>query len=329
MNSYLKALRKFAIALAAALAIAPGATITFAQDYPSRPIQIIVGYSPGGGSDVLARVIATPLWKNLGQPVVVRNLPGAGGQIAASTVLREGAEGLAVLAINHPDLAMGVELNNAPYKTGDFQVIMVDVKDPRIMLVPKGSDINTFADFVARAKAQPGKLAVSVAQGSAQELFAKWLFNRLGVEVVIVGYKGGSDAANAMLTGDAAANIGDDYARLTYRQQTKALFIASREKSPRWPEAPTLASVLTPYGITPPNADFLARFGVYVVPTAFKKKHPADYAKLQQALLRSRSGAEFQEYIGKNALQDLSIGKPGEEFDAAFATDMVEIAKMK
>jgi tripartite-type tricarboxylate transporter receptor subunit TctC len=206
---------------------------------------------------------------------------------------------------------------------------MVDVKDPRIMLVPKGSDINTFADFVARAKAQPGKLAVSVAQGSAQELFAKWLIGRLGLDVVIVGYKGGSDAANAMLTGDVAANLGDDYARLTYRKQSRALFIASREKSPRWPEAPTFASVLAPYGIAPPNADFLARFGVYVVPVAFKKKHPAEYAKLQQALLQSRGSPEFQEYIVKNSLQDLSIGKPGEEFDVAFATDMVEVAKMK
>jgi hypothetical protein len=269
------------------------------------------------------------LSKILGQPVVVRNVPGAGGQIAASAVLREGADGHALLALNQPDLNMTASVAGAPYKATDFQVAMVDVRDPRILLVPANSEINSFSDFVARAKAQPGKLGVSVAQGSAQELFAKWLFPRLGLDVLVVGYKGGSDAANAMLTGDVAANLGDDYARLAYRQRSKALFIAAKDKSPRWPEAPSLTAVLAPYNVTPPSPEFLARFGVYAVPSAFKKKFPAAYAKLQQALLLARDSTEFRDYLTKNSLHDQSIGKPGEAFDAAFAADLLEMEKIK
>src|SRR5262245_32823070 len=299
-----------------------------AQDYPNRPVHILVGYGPGGGTDILARVISAPLQKILGQPVVVRNVPGAGGQIAAAALLREGGEGLAILAINHPDLAMS-DLASAPHKSTDFQVIMVDVQDPRVLLVSKASDLDSFAAFAARAKAQPGKLAISYAQGSAQELFSKWLVGRLGLEVLLVGYKGGADAANAMLSGDVTANLGDDFARINYRARAKALFVASKEKSPRWPEAQGLTAALAPLGVQPPSPDFLARYGIYAVPAAFKKNQPANYAKLQRALLEARKAPEFHDYIAKNAMQDLSIGKPGEAFDAQFAADMTEIGKRK
>jgi tripartite-type tricarboxylate transporter receptor subunit TctC len=198
-----------------------------------------------------------------------------------------------------------------------------------VLLVQKNSDIATLAEFAARAKAQPGKLSISYAQGSAQELFSKWLVRRLNAEILLVGYKGGSDAANAMIGGQVTANLGDDFARVNFRQQTRALFVAAAEKGPRWPEAQTLTAALAPLGIAPPSPNFLSRYGIYAVSSAFKAKQPAAYAKLQQAMLAARKSAEFQDYIAKNALHDLSIGKPGEEFDAAFAADMEEVRKLK
>ncbi len=77
-----------------------------------------------------------------------------------------------------------------------------------------------------------------------------------------------------MLAGDVVATIGDDSARLNIRSQAKALFVGAKNKSPRWSEAPTLAEALAPYGVKLPSKDFLARYGVYVVPAAFKTKHP-------------------------------------------------------
>lgn len=300
-----------------------------AQAYPGRPVQILVGYGPGGGTDIMARVLAGPLAKQLGQPVVVRNLPGAGGQIAATALLNEGGDGHAILALNHPDLLMTVDAGNAPYKAADFQVVMVDVKDPRVLLVANGSDIRSFADFVAAAKKEPGKLAISYAQGSAQELFAQWLVARLGVDVLLVPYKGGAPAANAMLSGEVTANLGDDFGRVNLRDRVRALFVAAQDRSKRWPEAPTLTAALAPFGIVPPSPNFLARYGIYVVPASFKLNHPANYATLQKALLQARQDPEFRAYLAKNEMQDLSIGKPGEDFEAAFAADMAALRKLK
>jgi tripartite-type tricarboxylate transporter receptor subunit TctC len=299
------------------------------QDYPGGPVQILVAYGAGGGTDTLARLLAPSLAKILGKPVTVQNLPGGGGQVAATAVMRDGNEGLAILATNQPDLFMSTVFSRPPYKSGDLQPIMVDVLDPRVMLVKKDSDINTFKDFVERARAQPGKLAVSVAQGSAQELFSKWLFNKLGLQVRIVGYEGGGPAANAMLAGDVTAAIGDDSARLNIRSQTKALFVGAKARSPRWPEAPTLSEAVAPYGLKPPSDDFLARHGVYVVPTAFKTKYPAAYARLQKALIEARDAPEFKAFFERNALHDLSIGKTGEALQASFEADFAEIPKLK
>jgi tripartite-type tricarboxylate transporter receptor subunit TctC len=314
--------------LGSAAFVAAGTTAV-AQDYPAGPVQILVAYGPGGGTDTLARLIAPSLSKILNKPVTVQNLPGGGGQVAAATMKRDGADGLSILATNEPDLFMSTVFHKPPYQSADFQTIMVDMRDPRVMLVQKASALNSFAGFVARAKAEPGKLAVSVAQGSAQELFAKWLFGRLGLRVRTVGYEGGGPAANAMLAGDVVACIGDDSARFNIRDQSKALFVASQAKSPRWPEAPPLAEALTPHGLTLPSNDFLTRYGVYVVAAAFKAKYPAAYTKLQQALVEAREAPAFKAYLEKNALQDLSIGKPGEALQAAFAADFAELPKLR
>jgi tripartite-type tricarboxylate transporter receptor subunit TctC len=323
--------RRQVIASMAASASAGWAAVgpALGQDYPRGPLQILVAYGAGGGTDTLARLLAVPLSKILGHPVTVQNLPGGGGQVAATTLLRDGGDGHAILATNEPDLFMSTVFSKPPYAHTDFQVIMADVLDPRILLVQKESDIGSLADFVDRAKAQPGKLTVSVTQGGAQELFAKWFVGKLGLNIRIVGYNGGAAAANAMLAGDVVATVGDDSARMNIRDKSKALLIGAQEKSPRWPEAPTLTAALTKYGVSAPSGGFLSRYGVYVVPSALKSKAPAAYAKLQQALIQAHDTPEFQGYIVKNTLQDLSMGKPGEALDATFAADFAEIAKLK
>lgn len=304
-------------------------SILRAQTLPAGPLQIIVGYGPGGGTDTMARLIAPGLQKVLNRPVTVQNVPGGGGQVGATTVLRDGQDGLAILALNEPDLFMGTIFATPPYKHADFQAIMVDLVDPRVMLVQQDSPLNTLADFAAKARAEPGKLAVSVAQGSAQELLAKWLFAKLDIRVRIVGYPGGAQAANALLAGDVIANIGDDFARFNLRAKTKALFVGAQNKSPRWPEAQTLAFALAPLGAMPPSTDFLSRYGIYAVPAAFKTKNPAGYKQLQDAIIEARKSPDFQAYIDKNKLADLSLGKPGEALQDNLAQDFREIAAIK
>ena len=146
--------------------------------------------------------------------------------------------------------------------------------------------------------------------------------------MIVVGYKGGADSANALISDVVVGSIGDDFGRLNLRSLAKALFVGAQEASPRWPEAPTLAAALAPFGIAPPTANFLSRYGVYVVPSALKVRDATAYLKLQQALLQARASPEFRSYITKSQMQDLSIGRPGEDFESAFATDMVEISKI-
>jgi tripartite-type tricarboxylate transporter receptor subunit TctC len=328
-TSYRCSRRRFMLGLGTSLAAPALARTAFAQHYPSGPVQILVAYGPGGGTDTFARLLAPPLAKVLGKPVTVQNLPGGGGQVAATTLLRDGAYGHAVLATNEPDLSISTVFSKPPYKRGDFQVVMVDVIDPRVMLVQKEAAITGFDDFVARAKAEPGKLAISVAQGSAQEIYAKWLFDKLGLQVRLVGYSGGAPAANALLAGDVVATIGDDFARMNIRDKAKCLFVGSQDRSPRWPEAPTLTAALAAHKITPPTPSFMMRYGVYAVPAGFKAKRPAAYAKLQQALQQARQAPEFQSYIATSKLEDLSLGKPGEDYDAAFASDLATISSLR
>lgn len=326
-------LRRFSFAVAAlgAAALTSVGGVESAKaggTYPERPVQIIVAYSAGGGTDRQARLLAAPLEKVLGQPVTVQNLPGGGGQVAVTALLRETADGHTIVAGNQPDINMSVAINKAPYKLEDLQVLVVDLFDPRILLVQKDSPIRTFDAFVEKAKANPGELTVSVSQGGAQEQFAKWLFSSLGLDVRLVGYKGGSRAANAMVGGQVDATVGDDSARLNIREQAHALLLGAPKQSPRWPEAPTLVDALKPYGVTPPTPDFLGRYGVYVVPAAFKEKFPERYEMLQKAMIEARLDPDYQESITKRGIGDLSIGKPGEAYAEAFAKDTRAVEAM-
>jgi tripartite-type tricarboxylate transporter receptor subunit TctC len=314
--------RFFAAAVALVLAGA-----AHAQD--TRPLQFIVGYSPGGGTDTAARVLGDSVTRSTGRSVVVKNLAGAGGQIAASTALREGADGTAVLVINHPDLYLAVQRDPAALKLSDFDILMADLRDPRMIVVKNESDLTSFTTLVERARAQPGKLAASVTAAGGQELFAKWLFPALKLDVTIAGYRGGSDAGNALMTGDVQMTIGDDYSRLNMRDQARALLIGARERSPRWPEAPTIAEALAPLGITPPTPDFASRYGMYVVPASLKASRPAVRAELQRVLLAAMGTPEYKDYIAKNKLADLVVGQPGEVIGRLVEADVAAIDKMK
>jgi hypothetical protein len=224
---------------------------------------------------------------------------------------------------------MAIQRDPATLKREDFHIIMVDVRDPRVVLVKADSDLSSFASLVERARARPGRLAVSVTAASGQELFAKWLFGKLGIEATVAGYRGGAESSNALLTGDVQATIGDDFARLNMRDSTRALMVGGSAKSPRWPEADTLPAALKPFGVVPPTPDFFSRYGVYVVSAAFRAAKPAAYTELQRLLMKARATAEFQDYIARNKLDDLSIGQTGEVAGPAIDIEMAEIAAIK
>lgn len=319
--------RHFTCAMGAALLAGGMPRIGLAQG-EKPPLQIIVGYPPGGSTDTFARLLSPPLQGVLGRSVFIRNQPGAGGQIAAAALLREGGDGSAVLAINQPDLNLAIARGNAAFKASDFRTIMVDLHEARVFLVRNDSGIPNFVKFVEQARAKPGKLSISVAGGTAQEVMARWLVEKLKMDVLVVNYKGGAEAVTALLSGFVTANLGDDFVRSTLRSQTTALFIGSDKKSPRWPEAATLQSQLKTLGVSMPSPDFLGRYGVYVVSAAFARKNPQGYRELQQAILKARAELVFTDYIKTNNLSDMSLGVPGEQYESVFAAEMQEIERV-
>ena len=225
---------RFVAGLAASAAIVSGIGPAAAQDYPSGPVQILVALcarrrNRHAGAAACAIAVKHPRTARHRAEPARRRRPGRGHDAAARRRRRSRDPGDKRAGSVHEH----GRCDKPPYKGSDFQVIMVDVLDPRD---PAGdrrtSTINSFADFVTRAKAQPGKLAVSATQGSAQELFAKWLFGKLGLDVRMVGYNGGGAAANAMLAGDVVAALGDDFRATQHSRPVQGCCSVRRKQEP-------------------------------------------------------------------------------------------------
>lgn len=320
-----KGRRRFTAAIGAAALATVLPRVASAQG--EKPLQIIVGYPPGGSTDAFARLISAPLQSVLGRNVVVQNRPGAGGQIAASALLREGKDGSAILAINQPDLSLVIAKGTGNFKGNEFRTILVDLHEPRVFLVRNDSKLNTFAKFVAEAKVKPGQVSISVAGNTAQETYAHWLVKQLKVDVTIVNYKGGSEAINALLAGDVTANLGDDFNRFNLRSKTTALFIGGDRKSPRWPEADTLKNLLTAYGIAMPSRLSFNGMG-YMLCQPSSLKGIRRHTKNCRKLCCKRASQMYTEYLEKNKLTDLSVGAAGEKYEPVFAAELREIERL-
>ena len=316
-----KKLQKFSLSagLATGVLSAMLTTALHAQEaFPTRSVTMMIGYGTGGGTDVQARLAAQHLEKKLGVPVVVQNVPGAGSQVAASTLLRDGTDGYTILATNQPDLSITMALGNAPYKLSDFETVALDIYEPRIVMVLKDSPYQSFDAFVAAAKEAPGKLSFAVTAGGAQEQFARWLVGELGIDVRVVGYPSGGETTTAVMGGHVTATIGDDFARFSMRDDATALLIGSDKASPRWPEAELMADALARYNVTPPSPDHLARYQTYVVPASVKTEFPERFAKLQEAITSLATDPDYGAIVKERGFEDLSLMAAPDAYNARF-----------
>ena len=318
-----------ALALTLTIGFAASPYQASAQNWPERNVQMIVSYGAGGGTDRQSRVTARYLEKALGVPVAVQNMPGAGSQVATTALMREDPDGYTILATNQPDLSMRVALHNAPFSLDDISILAVDVFDPRLLVVNKDSPFKTFDDFVKEARAKPGTLSFSSTAGNAQDAFTRWLIQVLKLDVKVVGYKSGGEAASALLGGHVTASVGDDFSRLNMREQVRGLLLAANKPSPRWPEAELMTDIMKRYGVEPPSADFLARYHVYAVRADMKKQYPDRYKKLQEAFFAVAKDPEYRALIKEQGYEDLALMKPGEEYEANFAKTLETLKEMR
>ncbi|MFN0303388.1 MAG: Bug family tripartite tricarboxylate transporter substrate binding protein [Burkholderiales bacterium] len=229
-----------------AFALVVASAVAVAQDYPNKPIRIIVPFPPGGATDIPARLIAPKLTEALGQPVVIENRAGAGGIIGVEMVAKAAPDGYTLLMATNADFAMTPyiypKLPYDPFKA--FTPISVVVESPMLLVVPTASPYNSLADIIAAAKAKPGTVSYSTAgTGSTSHVLTEMLASDVGIQLLHVPYKGGAPAAAAIATGEVAMGLHNLGSSLNYVKggKAKAIAVTSAKRHPSFPEWPTAA----------------------------------------------------------------------------------------
>ena len=240
---------KFLIKVLFALAlIAVGSA--HAQEWPNRPISLIVSYPPGGTADLMARTIAGPLGKALGTSVVVENKPGASGQIAAAYVAKANADGY-TLMLDASSYSVNPSLfPKLPYDPNkDFKTLAVLAQYPNVLLVNPSFPAKSVKDLVAMAKAKPNSIAyASSGNGSAQHLAGALFEVKAGVEMQHIPYKGGGPALNDVVGGQVPVFFGSVASTKQYVESGKlnALAVTGKKRASSMPNVPTMAEAGVP-----------------------------------------------------------------------------------
>ena len=217
-----------------------------AEPYPAKPIRLVVPFPPGGPLDVVARSVGQKLSEAWGQPVVIDNRPGAGGNIGADLVAKSAPDGYTILEGALSTHAVNVTLyGKLPYDPiKDFAPITLVAVTPNVLVVNPSLPVSSVAALVAYAKANPGKLSFgSGSNGSAGHLAGELFKREAGIDMVHIPYKGGAPALQALLAGDTQLMF-DNLANSTPQLKAgklKALAVTTAKRSALAPELPTLA----------------------------------------------------------------------------------------
>jgi tripartite-type tricarboxylate transporter receptor subunit TctC len=223
-----------------------GASSAVADDFPTRPIRIIVGYAPGGTTDIIARIIATRLTQTLGQTVIVENRPGAGGNIGADLVAKAPPDGYTLQLGTAGNMTVNPSLyKNMPFDTvRDFQPISLIASLPNLMVVNPKVPAKTVQEFVAWAKANPGKVFfASSGIGNTPHMTGE-LFNlATGLSMVHVPYKGSGPALTDLIGGTGVQVMFDNMPSAIGHVRSGALrgiAVTSPERVKSEPSIPTI-----------------------------------------------------------------------------------------
>lgn len=241
-----------AIAMSVAVAAAPGfAHAQNNNNYPSKPVRVVVPFTPGGTSDVLARILSTKLSESWGQPVVIETRTGAGGTIGTGMVAKATPDGYTLL-ISSAAFAISAAIHpNLPYDAlKDFSGITRLGFSTTALIVPPALGVKTTKDFIALAQEKPGQIIFSSAGvGSSTHMNGERFRLAAGIKVKHVGYKGASDAMIEVVAGRVQYAIVGLASSLQFIRngQLVALAVGTPERSSLLPDVPTIAEALPGY----------------------------------------------------------------------------------
>jgi tripartite-type tricarboxylate transporter receptor subunit TctC len=247
--------RRTFLRLAAGAAMLPTVPqIAHAQSYPSRPVRLIVGFAPGGGNDITARLMGQWLSERLGQPFVIENRPGAGTNVATEAVVNAVPDGYTILFV-----APSAAINATLYEKLNFNFIRDlapiagIMRIPNVMVVNPSVPARTVPEFIAYAKANPGKINVaSPGVGTSVHLSAELFKMMTGVDMVHVAYKGSAPSLTDLLGGQVQVSFATMPASIEFIRAGKlrALAVTTATRSPALPEVPTVGEFVPGYEVS-------------------------------------------------------------------------------
>ena len=299
----------FRILLAAAAMVALDAQ---AQTYPAKPIKLMVGFAPGGNTDVVARIVAQKLGERLGQQVLVENKAGAGGTIANAEVARAAPDGYTLTMGTTTTHAIAVAAyQNLQYDpSADFEPLAQVAIAPYLLVVHSKQPVRDLKEFVAWVKSQPGKLNYgSAGQATTTHLVMATLAHRAALDVVHVPFKGNAPATSAILGGQIEILFGGVPPLLPHVKAgtLRALAISTGKRSASLPDVPTVAEAGYPgFDI----ALWLGFFAPKGTPAAITKR-------LESELVQIARSPDLKEVMDKQGL----------EASAASAAELAKLVK--
>ena len=311
--------RILAAAMLAALALVP--TLAAAQAFPGKPIKIIVPYSPGGTTDLLARLVAQKMSERLGQPVVIDNKPGANGMIGSDMVAKAPPDGYTLGIASPGSHAANASLyKDISYDTvKDFTPITLGVSAPMLLVVHPSLGVNSVKELIAAAKAKPGAISyASGGSGSSQHLAMEQFKMMAGIDMTHVPYKGSAASYPDLIGGSVKAEIDVVPTALPPVKggRLKVLATGSAKRLAMLPDVPTIAEA----GV--PGYESSSWYG-FVAPA----KLPKDILdKLHAEIVRALKQPDVVEKL-TNAGVIVVAGTP-QEFAAHIRTEMDKSAKV-
>ena len=311
---------KTIVKLAVAAAIACGTGVAAAQDYPTRPIKIIVPLTPGSGADIAGRIVAKHIGDAFKQPVVVENRPGAGGIIGTQAMLNADADGYTLMVQSASHAA-----NPAIYKSLPYDPLkdIVDVAmlgmTPYVMIAAKGGAYPTLRSLIDAAKAKPGQIPfASAGVGSSTHLAAEYVAQTAGVKMLHIPYKGSPEAIQDTIAGRTSFYMAPLDAAIGHLREGKlaAFGVSTTKRAEIVPDIPTLAE----QGLT--NYNLSLWFGMW----ARSGTPPAVVQKLNAQVNAVVQGKEAREQFGRIGIAPAPM-KP-EEFGRFVREQMATFRKI-
>lgn len=284
----------------------PGWASANDQAWPTGPIKLIVGFAPGGTSDVTARIVGEALSKSLGQPVLIENRPGAQGAIATDAVVRSRPDGYTLLVAPAEALYMPLVDSNAPLEVEKtLTPVTILSTQPIVVAVNPSSGWTSIADLIAAAKTNPAGVAYATpGPGGTNNIIAELMFRRAGVKFQNIPYKGGGQAVQDLLSGVVPVGILGSAPLVPYVKSGRVTLLAvtSKRRSAMLPTVPALAE------LGYPEIDMTQWFALFA-PVETPKEI---VARLSAELRRVLTDPEVKERLGLAALEP--VGGSPEEF---------------